>query len=187
MSPAVVSHVPVVHTLAIEHYPSVSPQVVNVEPDRVVCMAWERANSAAAATVRLLAGHRLPIPDGAQPVGLATGDGNGPGLDSVYVRPGTGEFVQASGCETDSRSVGQLFYVSDTGVRYHIKDLPTANALGVTGVHEPRSDVDVPQLAPWPVLALLPAGPELSQDAALVSHDGMGADPRGAKVEVPKS
>ncbi|WP_232007934.1 type VII secretion protein EccB [Mycobacterium gordonae] len=185
--PSVVSRVPIVHTLAIDHYPGVSPQIVNAEPDRVVCMQWERANSAAQATVRLLVGHRLPIPDGAQPVGLATGDGNGPGVDSVYVKPGTGEYIQATGGEADSRALGQLFYVSDAGVRYHIKDLPTAAALGVTGVHDPKLDTDVPQLAPWPVVSLLPAGPDLSQEAALVAHDGMGADPRGSKVEPPRS
>ncbi|PJE07766.1 MAG: type VII secretion protein EccB [Mycobacterium sp.] len=185
--PSVVSRVPIVHTLAIDHYPGVSPQIVNAEPDRVVCMQWERANSAAQATVRLLVGHRLPIPDGAQPVGLATGDGNGPGVDSVYVKPGTGEYIQATGGEPDSRALGQLFYVSDAGVRYHIKDLPTAAALGVTGVHDPKLDTDVPQLAPWPVVSLLPAGPDLSQEAALVAHDGMGADPRGSKVEPPRS
>ncbi|OBF17792.1 type VII secretion protein EccB [Mycobacterium kubicae] len=187
VSPSLVSRVPIVHSLPVDHYPSVSPQVVNAEPDRVVCMAWERGNSAAQATIRLLVGHRLPLPDGAQPVSLATGDGNGPGVDSVYLKPGTGEYVQATGGEADSRAMGQLFYISDTGVRYHIKDLPTAAALGVTGVHDPRLDADIPQFAPWPVLSLLPAGPELSQEAALVAHDGMGADPRGSKVEPPKS
>ncbi|KQH79213.1 type VII secretion protein EccB [Mycobacterium gordonae] len=187
VAPSVISRVPLVHSLAIDHYPAVSPQIVNTEPDRVVCMTWDRSNSAAQAAVGLLVGHRLPIPDGAQPVGLATGDGNGPGVDSVYVKPGSGEYVQATGGEADSRALGQLFYVSDAGVRYHIKDLPTAGALGVTGVHDPRVDADVPQLAPWPVVSLLPAGPELSQEAALVAHDGMGADPRGLKVEPPKS
>lgn len=187
VSPAVVSHLPIVHTLPVDHYPSVSPQIVDAEPDRVVCMAWERGNSAAQAAVHVLVGHRLPIPDGAQPVALATGDGNGPGVDSVYIKPGTGEYVQATGGEAGSRAMGQLFYISDAGVRYHVKDLPTAAALGVTGVHDPRLDADVPQFAPWPVVALLPAGPELSQEAALVAHDGMGADPRGSKVEQPKS
>lgn len=187
VSPAVVSHIPIAHTLPVDHYPKVSPQVVPVEPDRVVCMAWERANSAAQATVRVLVGHRLPIPDGAQPVGLATADGNGPGVDSVYLKPGTGEYVQATGAEPDSRAKGQLFYISDAGVRYHIKDLPTAAALGVTGVRKPGDDSEVPQLAPWPVVSLLPAGPELSQEAALVAHDGMAADPRGSKVEQPRS
>lgn len=185
VSPSLVSRVPIVHMLPIDHYPKVSPQVVNPEPDRVVCMAWERANTAAQATVRLLVGHRLPIPAGAQPVALATGDGNGPGVDSVYLKPGTGEYVQTTGAESQSRAMGQLFYVSDAGIRYHIKDLPTAAALGVTGVREPRGDAEVPQLAPWPVVSLLPAGPELSQEAALVAHDGMAADPRGSKVEQP--
>jgi ESX secretion system ATPase EccB len=35
------------------------------------------------------------------------------------------------------------------------------------------------------VLALLPAGPELSQEAALVAHDGVASDPNS--VAVPKN
>lgn len=186
IAPAVVSKVPVVHTLPVDHYPTLSPEIVDVEPDRVICMAWQRTNTAAQATVRLLVGHRLPVPGGAQPVRLATADGNGPGLDSVYLKPGSGEFVQATGIGADSKATGQLFYVSDTGLRYHIKDLPTAASLGVTGVKDPDSDAELPQLAPWPVLSLLPPGPELSQEAALVAHDGMAADPAGLKMDAPK-
>ncbi|GAB1816551.1 type VII secretion protein EccB [Mycobacterium sp. MUNTM1] len=186
ISPSVLNNVPQVHILPVDHYPAVTPQIVPVEPDRVVCMAWQRSNTAAQATIRLLVGHRLPLPDGAQPVRLATADGNGPGLDSVYLRPGTGEFVRATGGGADSRAMGQLFYVADTGLRYHIKDLPTASALGVTGVKDPDSGGELPQLAPWPALSLLPPGPELSQEAALVAHDGMAADPLGAKVEQPQ-
>jgi type VII secretion protein EccB len=186
ISPAVLNSVPQVHVLPVDHYPVAPPQIVPVEPDRVVCMAWQRSNTAAQANIRLLVGHRLPLPDGAQPVRLATADGNGPGLDSVYLRPGTGEFVRATGGNADSRAMGQLFYVADTGLRYHIKDLPTATALGVTGVKDPDSDGEQPQLAPWPALSLLPPGPELSQEAALVAHDGMAADPLSSKVEQPQ-
>ncbi|OHV02779.1 type VII secretion protein EccB [Mycobacterium talmoniae] len=186
VAPAVVSGVPVVHELPVDHYPTVSPEIVNLEPERVMCMSWQRANTAAQATTRLLVGHRLPLPSGAQPVRLATADGNGPGLDSVYLKPGSGEFVQATGGDVDSRATGRLFYVSDTGLRYLIKDLPTAAALGVTGVKDPDSDAQLPQFAPWPVLSLLPPGPELSQEAALVAHDGMAADPTGLKVDPPK-
>ena len=46
--------------------------------------------------------------------------------------------------------MGQLFYIADTGVRYHIKDLPTATALGTTGVKAADSPNEVPQSAPWP-------------------------------------
>ena len=36
------------------------------------------------------------------------------------------------------------------------------------------------------VLSLLPAGPDLSQEAALVAHDALPADPTGVKVDPPK-
>ena len=187
ISPATVSAAPAVNSLPVGHYPAVSPELVDVEPDSVVCMAWQRANTAARADIRLLVGHRLPIPVGAQPVRLALADGNGPGLDWAYLRPGSGEFVQATGEGTDSRAMGQLFYVSDTGLRYHIKDLPTADALGVTGVKDPTGGaVQRPQLAPWAVLSLLPPGPELSQEAALVAHDSLAADPEGVRLNPPQ-
>lgn len=186
ISPALLGGVPVVHQLHVDHYPTASPQFVRIDPDRVVCMSWQRTNTAAEASTRLLVGHRLPLPKDAKPLRLATADGNGPGLDYVFIKPGTGEYVQATDAEPDSRSQGQLFYVSDTGVRFHIKDLPTAAALGVVGVKDPDSPDSLPQLAPWPVLSLLPPGPELSQEAALIAHDGIAADPSGLKVNPPK-
>lgn len=188
ISPALVSAAPMVHALAVDHYPASSPQVVGVEPDSVVCMSWQRGDSAAQATSRLLVGHRLPLPQGAQPVRLASADGGGPGLDDVFLKPGTGEYVQSTGAEPDSRAMGQLFYVSDTGLRFHIRDLPTAAALGVTGFKpDADSNDEMPQSAPWPILALLPPGPELSQQAALIAHDGLAADPGGEPVALPKS
>jgi type VII secretion protein EccB len=186
LAPAALANVPIVHKLAVDHYPSVSPQIVEPDPDRVACMGWQRSNTAAQATVRLFVGHRLPVPDGAQSVRLATSDGIGPGVDFVYLVAGAGEFVQATGGEPGSESAGQLFYVSDTGLRYHIKDLPTAEALGVTGVKIPDGPDNAPQRAPWPVLSLLPAGPNLSQEAALVAHDGMAADPDSVTVQPPQ-
>ncbi|MHA3023879.1 type VII secretion protein EccB [Mycobacterium sp. BMJ-28] len=186
ISPAVISNAPIVHALHVDHYPTASPQFINVEPDRVICLSWQRSNTAAEATNRLLVGHRLPLPKDAQPVRLATADGNGPGLDYAYLKPGTGEYVQSTGGEPNSRAMGQLFYIADTGVRYHIKDLPTATALGVVGVKDPDNPKETPQFAPWPVISLLPPGPELSQQAALIAHDGMAADPDGFKVVPPK-
>jgi type VII secretion protein EccB len=185
--PALVSRAQLVHSLPVDHYPAASPRIVDVESAPVVCMAWQRASSTTRATVRLLIGHRLPLPREAEPVRLATADGNGPGLDSVYLKPGTGEFVQATGVQPDSRAMDQLFYVSDVGVRFRIKDQPSAAALGVTGVKDDKGQNEVPQLAPWPVISLLPPGPELSKQAALIAHDGMPADPRGQTVAQPKN
>jgi type VII secretion protein EccB len=182
VSPAVVGAAPVVNTLPVDRYPRQSPQFVGAGSDPVVCMAWQHGVSSADSTTRLLVGQRLPIPDDAQPVRLASADFGGPGLDDVYLKPGTGEFVRATGGEPGSRSAGPLFYVTDLGVRFHIKDIPTAAALGVIGAKQPGSSIEVPQSAPWPVLALLPAGPELSQQAALIAHDGLAADPDGSVI-----
>jgi type VII secretion protein EccB len=187
VSPALVSQVQIVHNLHVDHYPAASGRIVDVEADPVVCMQWQRAKSTAEATNRLLVGNRLPMPREAQPVRLATADGNGPGLDSVYLKPGTGEFVQATGTQPDSRARGQLFYVSDVGLRFRIKDLPSAAALGLSGVKDDKGKSEAPKLAPWPVISLLPPGPELSQEAALIAHDGIAADPYGQTLQQPKS
>jgi type VII secretion protein EccB len=186
ISPALVKSVPIVHTLRVDHYPSTPPRFLRVDPDRVVCMSWQRSNAAAEATTRLLVGRRLPLPNDAQPVRLATADGGGPGLDGVYLKPGTGEYVQATGDEPGSHALGPLFYVNDLGVRYHVADDAAATALGVSKVKQSGSSAGAPQAAPWPVLALLPPGPELSQQAALVAHDGMPADVDGHAITPPK-
>jgi type VII secretion protein EccB len=186
VSPAMVAGVPIVNDLRVQHYPKLSPQVVAPDSDRVVCMSWQRPNSAPAATVRVLVGHQLPTPDIAVPVRLAGADGNGPGVDFVYLSPGTGEYVQSTGGTADSQSPGPLFYVSDTGLRHHIKDLPTAEVLGAVGVDNSEQQFDAPQWAPWPVLSLLPPGPQLSQEAALVAHDGLSADPASTPVQPPQ-
>jgi type VII secretion protein EccB len=186
IAPAVVAGVPVVHRLPVDHYPTVSPQIVAPNSAPVLCMGWQRTNAAVPATVRLIVGHKLPVPAGAEAVRLATTDGSGPGLDSVYMTPGSGEYVQATGVEPGSQSTGPLFYLSDTGLRYHIKDLPTADALGVAGVKAPGQQSASPQSAPWPVLSLMPRGPELSQEAALVAHDGVAPNPDSVAVPKPE-
>jgi hypothetical protein len=65
-----------------------------------------------------------------------------------------------------------LFYVTDTGVRFGIPDTATATMLGLSA----------PKLAPWQIVSLLPAGPMLDRQSALVAHDTLGtgqADPPG--------
>jgi type VII secretion protein EccB len=187
ISPALLSRAPVVHVLPVDQYPTAPPRFVRADSDTVMCMAWQHNTASDTTATRLLVGNRLPVPAEAQPVRLATADGAGPGLDGVYLKPGTGAFVQAAGDGRDGRARGQLFYVDDLGVRFNIKDEPTASALGVVGDKQAGKTTVAPQPAPWPVLSLLPPGPELSQQAALIVHDGIAADPAGLKITLPKS
>lgn len=183
LSPALLSTVPIVHDLPVEHYPAAVRRFTS--GDGVLCMSWQRANSASAPSTRVLVGTRLPLSDNAQPVRLASADGGGPGLDSVYLRPGTGEYVQVAG-QGVGPPAGQLYYVSDLGLRFHIADAPTASALGVVGVKNGSGSGNSAQPAPWSVVGLLPPGPELSTQAALIAHDGIAADPVGQILSQPK-
>ena len=52
-------------------------------------------------------------------------------------------------------------------MRYGLPEAQADKALGLTN----------PQLAPWPVIRLLAAGPDLTQANALLAHDTIPADP----------
>ena len=181
ISPARLGGLPIVHVLGVDDYPSTALNVVSADSAPVVCMSWERRAGDAAATTSVLLGNRLPLPVDAQPVQLASADGPGPGVDAVYLKPGTGEYVQAAN-PGSGPALGDLFYVSDLGLRYPVKDAATAAILGLVGVRESRNVPEHAEAAPWPILSLLPPGPRLSQEAALIAHDGMAADPAGVAV-----
>src|SRR5271154_2551298 len=57
---------------------------------------------------------------------------------------------------------GTRYFVSDNGVRYAVHDDDAAHDLGMP---------DAMIAAPWPLLAKLPAGPELSRSNASVAQD----------------
>ncbi|MET0473804.1 MAG: type VII secretion protein EccB, partial [Mycobacterium sp.] len=185
ISPARLGGLPVVHLLGVDDYPSTAVDVVSADAAPVVCMSWERRLGDASASTRVLLGNRLPMPTDAQPVEVASADGSGPGVDAVYLEPGTGEYVQAAN-PGSGPALGDLFYVSDLGLRYPVKDAATAAILGLVGVRESRDVPEHAEPAPWPILSLLPPGPRLSQEAALIAHDGVAADPAGVAVAPPK-
>jgi hypothetical protein len=94
----------------------------------------------------------------------------------VFVTPGRGHLVQATGSEPDSTRAESLFYVNDSGVRFGVPDISTADVIGLG---------DDPLPAPWSVISLLAVGPTLRQHDALVSHDGIAPDLAGAQIEPP--
>ncbi|MFI5777169.1 type VII secretion protein EccB [Nocardia sp. NPDC051570] len=171
--PDALDGVPVVTDLQIAHFPTEIPKVITAEESPVACVSWSKsagtispqqpqADPSDRAVVSLLVGTGLPLADSAKPVDLVTATGSGDHVDSVYVRPTTGEFVQTTGMDAGSVRRDSLFYVGDNGIRYGIPDLKTAQILGLG---------TSPHLAPWAIVSQLVPGPTLSPKDALVSYD----------------
>ncbi|MDG4664012.1 type VII secretion protein EccB [Mycobacterium sp. 236(2023)] len=157
-----VGAVPVVTTLPVTTY----PQSAGVTTEPVICAQWDHDVTEGRSHTRVLVGEQIPRV--AASVVLAQADGEGPAVDSVAVPTGRSVFVRSVALTGDGRTSGSLFLVADTGVRYGIRDDESAAALGLA---------DVPAPAPWPVLAVLPRGPELSRGGASVVRDGLDAAP----------
>lgn len=171
--------------LTVNDLPQQMPMVTSVGEKSVACMSWDGTGAEALQATpqdqqaprelkpAVFVGAALPVPNGAKVVTLAQADGSGPLLDSVYLPPGKGALVRAI---TPGSESGPLFLVGDTGVRFGVPDVSTAGALGLDGQ---------PGLVPNQILVLLPMGPELSQGAALLAHDGVSSDPRASTVPKP--
>jgi type VII secretion protein EccB len=155
-----VGGLPVVDTLPVTTY----PRVGGVSPDRVVCASWRRDLSEGASHTEVLTAGAVP----AAAVHLARADAEGPNIDAMSMPSGRSAYVRSVGLTGDGQSSGSLFLVSDSGALFGIHDDDAAKRLGMPGVAEP---------APWPVLAMLPRGPELSRAGASVARDGFGATP----------
>ncbi|MET9488705.1 type VII secretion protein EccB [Nocardia sp. NPDC006630] len=175
---------PVSAALPVANYPDQAPAIVDGKDQPVDCLSWrpvesaDQADGSRHADLTVLTGHAVPIPDRARLVPLAQADGNGPAVDSFYMKPGSGAYVQTTGIEPDSQRRDSLFFISDYGVRYGIKNLESAKALGM----DPESVR--PEPAPWSIAGLIASGPTLGREAAMVAHDGVDPDPNPAKEPV---
>jgi type VII secretion protein EccB len=157
VAPDIIRATPTVADLAVENFPARAPLPWNAG-GTTMCVSWMHAASRGV-EVSVLAG-RLPIPTGVEPVKLSQADGNGPAVDAVYLPTGRSAYVRATDLSGDNPSAGTRYLITDTGVRFAIHDDDAAHDLGLP---------DTAIAAPWPVLAKLPAGPELSRANALVA------------------
>jgi type VII secretion protein EccB len=156
VAPDAVGAVSVVNTLAVTTF----PERGGVSAGPVLCAHWRPAGESANTTV--LTGNSLPL-DGA-PVKLAQADADGPNVDEVFIPHGRSAYVRSTGVTGDGDTASALYYVDDFGVLFGIRDEDAAHHLGLAGPAIP---------APWPVLARLPRGPELTRDAASVARDSV--------------
>ncbi|OAN34510.1 type VII secretion protein EccB [Mycolicibacterium iranicum] len=151
VSSAAVGSLPVVTSLPVTTYPGRG----GVVTDPVVCAQWTQTLSETGSHTDLLVGTGLPT--AAPPIG------------GVSVPAGRSVFVRSVGLTGTGRSAGSLFLLVDSGLLHGVRDDETAAALGLAQPAVP---------APWPILATLPRGPELSRDAASVARQSSTARQR---------
>jgi type VII secretion protein EccB len=162
VAPDVIHASPAVTELPVSNFPNQVP--ASVDAGTALCVSWAHAASGGA-EIALVAG-ALPVSSSQQPVTLSQADGKGLAVDAVYLPPGRSAYVRATGLSGDNAGAGTRYLVTDTGVRFAIHDDDAARDLGLP-------DTAIP--APWPVLATLPSGPELSRAKALVAQDTVTA------------
>jgi type VII secretion protein EccB len=158
VAPDIIRTIPTAGDLAVATFPDRAPSPLNAG-GTTLCASWRHGASGGVAAVSFLVGG-LPIPAGQEPVKLSRADGKGPAIDAAYLSPGRSAYVRATGLSGDNPGGGTRYLITDTGVRFAIHDDDAARDLGLP---------DTAIAAPWPVLAKLPAGPELSRANALVA------------------
>lgn len=158
VEPGMIGTVPVVDDLPVGHFPARA----DPSEDPVVCARWSWSVGTKSVVTETIAVDA--VPDVAS-VRLAQADDGSTAIDGFAMSGGHSAYVRAVGVSGDGARTGTLFLVDDAGVVFGIRDEETAQRLGLTGDPVP---------APWPLLARLPRGPELSVEAASVARDRTG-------------
>jgi type VII secretion protein EccB len=154
VAPEVIRAAAVVETLPVSNFPERAPDIADAA---TLCVTWTSPRAGAAESA-ISVGNGPPLAH--QPVTLAQADGRGPAVDAFYLPPGRSAYVVARNLSGDG--TGSRYLVTDTGARFPVHDDEAAHHLGMSAA---------PVLAPWPILATLPAGPELSREQASVARD----------------
>lgn len=162
VAPDVIRGAPIVTALPVATFPDRAPGEGDLTTTDTTVCATRAPAASGQSDVAVVAGSGLPLPDGRAPVALSQADGPGPALDAVYLPPGRSAYVRADG------QAGARYLITDTGVRFAIRDDDAAHDLGLPPAAAP---------APWPMLAALPSGPELSRQSASVARDTVSGPP----------
>ncbi|MBO0678855.1 type VII secretion protein EccB [Mycolicibacterium sp. S2-37] len=140
------------------------PERIEIADPEVPCVHWSVRDGRATAV--LGDGREIMTADGA--VELAQADGDGPNVDAVYVPVGRSAYLRPVSATGAGGAAEPRLLLTDSGVLYGVPDDGAARSLGIS---------DEPLPAPWPVLARLPRGAELSRENASVVRDAVAAPP----------
>lgn len=159
----------------LDTFPTVAPKIIT--PD-TTCLAWHRGAGANSPTTRILYADTLPVSSTAASQAvktLPTANSSSEVADRFISKPGLGWFTRVTGNGNAADEESQVAYISDTGVRYDIKPsgekheyTETLDALGLTGD---------PTLIPDGIARIIPRGPDLDREAAMVESIGTPTTP----------
>ncbi|GAA2809266.1 type VII secretion protein EccB [Saccharopolyspora taberi] len=113
--------------LKLDTFPMAVSKPVSFQESDTSCLSWQNINNEHHVTVTLNQGS----PAAKAPVKLAQHDGNGPKVDYFYMPAGKAAVIR--GAANEAGDSGPIVLVSDQGVTYGIKDVATAQGLGVIG------------------------------------------------------
>ncbi|MER7014872.1 type VII secretion protein EccB [Saccharopolyspora sp. NPDC000359] len=150
----------------VSGYPIAVPQPVSFQRADTSCLSWKNVNGDQHITATLNKG----TPAAKAAVKLAQYDGTGPQVDYFYMPAGKAAVVRSTPNEAGADS-GPIFLVSDQGVQYGIKDVATAQGLGVIG-----GGGDIKAGPSW-LTQVLPNGDFLDPANASMTYDAVPVGP----------
>lgn len=99
------------------------------------------------------------------------GGSDGVQADQVLLSDQPATFVTATGLALDSPRRQSLWLISGSGKRFGVPfDQESLKALGLAAVGRQQGVSDAVRSAPWAMVQVWPAGPELSKAAANKEH-----------------
>ena len=164
VAPTAVGALPVSEELPVGTFPWHAGTPVGAADGYAVCARWRPGGSGPTSSNTVVVVGESPYRDAIQVTALAQADGAGPAVDAVAIPGGTSVYVRSARILGDDGAGDARFLVTDAGVVFGVHDDDTAKFLGLGDVYE---------IAPWPILASMPRGPELGVDAASVVRDGL--------------
>ena len=166
ISPDRLAQAPARTVLDVAYYPPSPLKVVDGQAQPVTCAAWEWKENDRQARLHVIAGRGLPITVDQQSQLVKLVGGGDMQANQVLLSRQPATFVTTTGAALDSPRRQTMWLISESGARYGVPfDEETLHSLGL--------EVSQVRPAPWPMLQVWPAGPELSKAAALTVHDAL--------------
>lgn len=140
----------------------------------LACLYWAYDKDGDRQSFTVTIADDLRVPGAPQPVKLAQSDGSGDRLDQVLIAAGKGAAVQGTVPAGQTRGTGEIWLVTDQGVRYPVPNVDIAAALGMGTQFDP---------APQAIMKVLPIGPALDPDEAIRTFDTIDTGKQGSSLD----